>query len=240
MFITFEGIKGAGKSLQASLLCVKLNEVYPYREVLYFSEPKGTALGQHVRSIKKDPEVELSPLQELLITAAARSSAADEEILPALLRGAIVISDQFIDSTIAYFIHGLGMPEEQVRSIAKASTGSLTPDLTLFLDIEPDVAHMRLHRHKGSYYSSNVPGKDLLRKVNTGFAKILAENTSDRFRVIDGESSVNEIGTIAFSEVAQALEKSSHMSIDAVAREAKAGSAVLEKAAQVEKEDSEE
>src|ERR671910_78877 len=97
LFVTFEGIDRSGKTTQAGLLVDALGE-----EALGVREPGGTAAGERVRELLKDPNVHLAPESEALLFAAARSELVAEVILPALQEGRVVVSDRFLDSSLAY------------------------------------------------------------------------------------------------------------------------------------------
>jgi len=238
MFITLEGIKGAGKSLQANLLWVKLTEQFPDREILYFKEPKGTALGEHVEAARKDPRVKLSVTSDLLITAAARTALIEEKILPALNRGAIVICDKFLDSVIAYYQYGMNQDSTLINAVTKSGAlpHTTTPNTTFLLKIDPEVAHARLQRHRSTGAYGDIPTTDLLRKVHTGFDRIITENNSDRFIIIDAEDNVENISEIIFEQTLQRLSKAEGMDLNKECREAKMGSEELNAIMQAERE----
>ena len=96
LFVTFEGIDRSGKTTQARLLCEALGDA-----ALGVREPGGTAAGERVRAILKDQSVSLSPETEALLFAAARAELVSEVILPALAEGRVVVSDRFLDSSLA-------------------------------------------------------------------------------------------------------------------------------------------
>src|SRR4051795_9594468 len=97
LFVTFEGIDRSGKTTQTRLLCEALGD-----DALGVREPGGTEAGERIREILKDPAVELSPRAEALLFAAARAELVDEFILPALEEGITLVSDRFLNSSLAY------------------------------------------------------------------------------------------------------------------------------------------
>jgi dTMP kinase len=134
LFITFEGPEGSGKSTQIGLLATALGEA---RHVLVTREPGGTRIGNAIRSLVLDPtHTEMSPRAETLLFNAARAQIVDEIIRPALERGEIVLCDRYADSTLAYQGFGHGQPLAPLRQLAAYATAELTPDLTIFLDID--------------------------------------------------------------------------------------------------------
>lgn len=140
MFITLEGGEGVGKTTQQALLAERLQrEGYA---CVSTREPGGTALGRALREIllHGDP---LTPLAELLLYAADRAEHVNKVIAPALAVGQVVICDRFTDSTLAYQGYGRGLNLEQIRQLNHLATGGLQPQLTLWLDLAPEVGLAR-------------------------------------------------------------------------------------------------
>jgi dTMP kinase len=134
LFVTFEGPDGAGKSTQVSLTASRLENAGC--QIVVTREPGGTPLGERVRSVLLDPgESPMVPRAEALLMTAARAQHVSEVIEPALNRGAIVLCDRFVDSTLAYQGAGRGLPIEELRSLQTFAIDALQPDLTILLDI---------------------------------------------------------------------------------------------------------
>lgn len=133
IFVTIEGIEGAGKSTLAKALAAKLNEVG--REVVITREPGGTAVGDAIRQLLLESSGELCDRAELLLFEAARAQHVDYLIAPAIKRGAVVICDRFTDSTLAYQNGARGLDSTTVAQLNKFATNSLQPDLTILLDL---------------------------------------------------------------------------------------------------------
>ncbi|MFC8303801.1 dTMP kinase [Specibacter sp. NPDC057265] len=147
LFIAFEGGDGAGKSTQAGLLSQALSDAG--RTVVRTREPGGTPVGEKLRSlVLEHGQGEIDAKTEALIFAAARAAHASQVIAPALLRGDIVISDRYADSSIAYQGTGRGLGTDAVASLNDWATSSLWPDLTVLLDVAP--AEGRLRRTAGA------------------------------------------------------------------------------------------
>jgi dTMP kinase len=142
LFVTFEGIDRSGKTTQARLLCEALGDA-----AIGVREPGGTDAGERVRAILKDPSVPLSPETEALLFAAARAELVAERILPALAEGRIVVSDRFLDSSLAYQGGARGLGIEDVERVNRFATRALRPDLTFLLEISAAEAAARAGEH---------------------------------------------------------------------------------------------
>ncbi len=147
MFITFEGPEGCGKSTQSKRLKTYLEG--KGLRVLATFEPGGTQVGKEIRSILLKPESVLDETTEVYLFAADRSEHVSKIIKPALKEGKIVISDRYVDSTLAYQIGGRKLPEDLVRYLNMISSKGLMPDLTILLDVSPDVGLKRA-RQRGA------------------------------------------------------------------------------------------
>jgi dTMP kinase len=142
LFVTFEGIDRSGKTTQARLLCEALGDA-----AVGVREPGGTDAGERVRAILKDPSVPLSPETEALLFAAARAELVAERILPALAEGRIVVSDRFLDSSLAYQGGARGLGIDDVERVNRFATRALRPDLTFLLEVSPAEAAARAAEH---------------------------------------------------------------------------------------------
>lgn len=137
LFIVFEGGDGVGKSTQAKLLADWVAE--QGREVVLTFEPGDTTAGATLRRIVLDPATgDLAPQAEALIYAADKAQHVHEVVLPALRRGAVVISDRYVDSMLAYQGAGRVLSADRVEQVARWATQDLLPDLTVLLDLDPE------------------------------------------------------------------------------------------------------
>jgi dTMP kinase len=138
LFVTFEGIDRSGKTTQARMLTDALGE-----RALPVREPGGTRIGELLRSLLKDPTLEMSLRTEALMFAAARAQLIEDVIEPALGQGRVVISDRFLDSSLAYQGAARGLGVADVAAINDFATGGVKPHLTFLLAIDADAAVAR-------------------------------------------------------------------------------------------------
>jgi dTMP kinase len=141
MFVSFEGLDGSGKTTQAELLAAHLTE--QGHEVVLTREPGGTPLGEAIRALLLDGP-EMTPWAEAALFAAARGELVERVIRPALDRGAIVVCDRYLDSSLAYQGIARGLGVERVLELNAVVSGDLVPDRTFLLDIDPVEAIERL------------------------------------------------------------------------------------------------
>jgi dTMP kinase len=184
-FVTIEGIEGSGKSTQARRLTEFLR-ARTHREVVATREPGGTDVTQRIRSLLADPSAALDPRAELFLFLADRSHHVATVIGPALARGAIVVSDRYSDSTLAYQGYARGHDLELLRDLNAWASYGATPDLTLWIDCDVELGLARANKRAGG------PGDrfeaEPLRfheKVRRGFAEIAAAEPQRVVR-IDG------------------------------------------------------
>jgi dTMP kinase len=192
-FITFEGIDGSGKSTQLRMLASELR--LRGFQVLPTCEPGGTPLGRRLREAFLETEETVSPLAELLLFAADRAQHVDFLVKPALKEGKIVISDRYSDATYAYQGAGRGFPELTVSQIIQLATSGLKPDLTVFFDLPIEKALLRTGNRTDAGEKKNRMDKETAEfyaHVRDGYLKIAA-NEPERFLIIDGDGSINEV-----------------------------------------------
>ena len=144
LFITFEGVEGAGKSSRCRTLMNRLKQLG--LKVLHTREPGGPEASERIREVLLDPGLEVTPLTELMLYLASRASNVDLVVRPALKEGVSVICERFSDATYAYQIGGRGLPEQAVRQADRLATGGLRPDLVILLDLDPVEGFRRLGR----------------------------------------------------------------------------------------------
>jgi dTMP kinase len=191
LFVTFEGIDRSGKTTQARLLCDALGD-----DALGVREPGGTEAGERVRSILKDPAVPLAPETEALLFAAARAELVSAVILPALAEGRVVVSDRFLDSSLAYQGGARGLGIEDVEAVNRFATRSLRPDVTFLLEIRPAEAALRT----GESDRFEGEGSPLQEAVLAAYERLI-ELDPGRWRRIDATRSPEEVHAEVLAEV---------------------------------------
>ena len=194
-FVAFEGGEGAGKSTQVRLLAEAL--AAQGLEVVTTREPGGTPSGAAIRSILLDPATQLSPRAEALLYAADRAHHVATVIRPALERGAVVITDRYVDSSLAYQGAGRTLAQSEVANISAWATEGLVPDFTVLLDLDPEVGLARA----GDPDRLEAEPLDFHRRVRAGFLD-LARAEPHRYAVVAAERSPEAV----FDDVRTAVD----------------------------------
>ncbi len=176
LFISFEGVDGAGKSTQVKLLKTALENLG--NTVCITREPGGDRVGETVRSLLLHEEMYLHT--ELLLFLAARAQNTEMVIRPALVRGEFVISDRYIDSSVAYQGYARGLDPSVVEAMNRFATNSLLPDITILLDVDPEIG---LNRQQARNRMEEE-GIQFLAKAREGFLAIASKYPS-RIRIIN-------------------------------------------------------
>jgi dTMP kinase len=184
LFITFEGVEGAGKTTQIALL--KLFMERSGHSVRLTREPGGDAVAEAVRTLVLHTDI--TPRSELLLFLASRAQNVERVIRPALASGESVICDRFIDSSIAYQGYGRGIGRDTVAVLNEFATSNLVPDLTVLLDLDPTVGLSRASDHNRMEAESIA----FHQRVREGFLRE-AENSMERFCVLDARQNQDEI-----------------------------------------------
>jgi dTMP kinase len=190
IFITFEGIDGSGKSTQARRLAETLQA--EGRDVVLTREPGGSAGAEEIRKLvlEGDPD-RWSAETEILLFTAARRDHLERTILPALAKGQVVICDRFADSTRMYQGLSRGDLRKVVDQLHSLMIGR-EPDVTILIDMDPDTGLTRALGRQGTEERFEDFGPELQRQMRAGFLA-LADEFSDRFRIIDGGRDMDSI-----------------------------------------------
>lgn len=188
-FITFEGGEGAGKSTQARLLAQHLRgQGCP---LVLSREPAGTDLGRWLVGLLEEKGPPLEPMAELLLFEAARAQHVAEVIRPALERGDTVICDRYTDSTLAYQGYGRGLDLSLIRTLNNAASGGLTPDITILLDVSPQVGLARKDQERITD-RIGAEAVEFHSRVREGYLAIAREE-GQRFLVLDASLAEKEL-----------------------------------------------
>lgn len=188
LFLCFEGGEGAGKSTQSKLLRDWL--VAAGHEVVLTFEPGDTEVGRKVREIVLSPETgHLADETEALLYAADKAEHLDKVVRPALGAGAVVITDRYVDSTLAYQGAGRAVPPDELEQIARWATGDLRPHLTVLLDLEPSAGLTRFAER------DRIEGEPLEfhQRVRAAFLALAARDP-EHYLVLDAR---DDVGTVA-------------------------------------------
>ncbi len=186
MFVSFEGLDGSGKTTQAELLRARLEG--DGEEVVATREPGGTELGERIRELVLHGG-HVAPWAEALLYAASRAQHVEQVIRPALDRGATVICDRYVDSSVAYQGVARGLGLDAVLALNLAAVGELMPDRTFLLLLDPADVPARLRR---DHDRLEREGDDFRARVDAGYRE-LASRFPKRIVVLDGERPAEEL-----------------------------------------------
>jgi dTMP kinase len=186
LFVVFEGGEGAGKSTQAVKLAAWLR-VEEGRDCVLTREPGATQVGARIRGILLDKSSDgLAPRAEALLYAADRAHHVGSVIRPALARGEVVISDRYIDSSLAYQGAGRALPVDEIGWLSEWATGGLVPDLVVLLDVDPATGLARVSE-RGEADRLEAEAVTFHQRVRQGFLD-LAEANPHRYLVLDART----------------------------------------------------
>jgi dTMP kinase len=197
LFLSFEGVEGSGKTTQLARIARRL--AGSGREVVATREPGGTALGARLRTVLLERDgAPISPQVELLLYVADRSQHLAEVIAPALLRGAVVLCDRFLDATVAYQGYGRGLGATAVLALHQESPLDLRPDRTILLDLKPSHGLTRARARDRARGTDLTEGRfeseatAFHHAVRNGYLA-LAKANPGRIRVVDAVGTEDEV-----------------------------------------------
>lgn len=203
MFITFEGIDGCGKSTQAKLLEERLRAAFPANTIVFVRDPGNTGISESIRALILDNKhTAMTARTELLLYSAARAQLVDTVIAPALQSGAIVVSDRFTDSTVAYQSFGRGLPLEDIRRANAVATGGIMPHLTFFLDVP--LAHAKERCASKNADRLENAGDEFFERVIAGYQQFAAQEV-ERVKRLDATLAVEVLHEQIWSLVSSAF-----------------------------------
>ena len=192
ILISLEGPDGAGKTTVLKEILPEIKKMK--RDIISTREPGGVRLAEEIRQLILDPKnTEIDSKTEMLLFAAARRLHMQEKMLPALKAGKVVIVDRFIDSSVAYQGYGRELGVEVVDWLNNFATDGLEPDLTLYFDIDTDVALDRIMSNRADEVNRlDLERAEMHRKVRQGYLKMV-EKEPQRFVTIDASQSVEKV-----------------------------------------------
>jgi dTMP kinase len=198
LFLAFEGGEGAGKSTQLRVLADELGS--RGYEVVLTHEPGDTPVGLRLRELLLDPDTTVTAQTEALLYAADRAEHVANVIVPRLASGAIVISDRYLDSSIAYQGYARGLDIDVITRTSLWATGGLLPDLTLLLDLEPEVGLRRARGRSGRLDRLEAEALDFHTRVREGFLT-LAGAAPSRYAVVDARLAPDRVADAVLAAV---------------------------------------
>ena len=209
-FISLEGIEGAGKSTVISSVAEFARS--KGKEVVLTRNPGGTRIGHQLRAILLNPEhTEISNMCELMIYTADRAQHVSEVVEPALARGAVVICDRFLHSTVAYQGYGRGLNIETINTLNNLAVGQFKPDMVLLLDLDPEVGLNRARIRAQAATNGDSEWTrfeneklEFHRKLRFGFLE-LAKDPANKFTVIDASKDIETVTAAARYAVAKII-----------------------------------
>ena len=206
LFVSIEGFDGVGKTTQANLLNEYLKN--EGTKSILVREPGGTSVAEKIREILI-ADSELSPITELLLFESARSDLVNKLIREKLENDFIVITDRYLDSTLAYQGYGRNIDKSIINELNKFSTENLYPDITFLLDLKVEEANKRTKKRKDTSNKDQILKFEneeniFHQKIRDGFLKI-AKNNKDRINIIDASLDQKEILKLIIEKVLRKL-----------------------------------
>ncbi|MFA6861683.1 MAG: dTMP kinase [Bacilli bacterium] len=204
IFITFEGCDGCGKTTVISLVSKRLEELkVPF---LVTREPGGSKIAEQIRNIILDKKnTEEDPRTEALLYAASRRQHLVDVVLPALNKGELVLSDRYIDSSLAYQGYARNIGIEEVKSINDFAIDGLMPDFTFFLDLTPEEGLKRIQSRKRDSDRLDAEKLAFHKRVYEGY-QIIIKNDPKRFIMIDARQTPEEETEEIVSAILKAIK----------------------------------
>lgn len=203
VFISFEGLEGSGKSTVMAAVERALRA--EGNEVVVTREPGGTPAGDAARDILLHAhDLAIGPLAELMLMNASRAQLVEDVIRPALERGAVVLCDRYVHSSLAYQGYGRGLPQDVVRAVCDAATGRLMPDLTLLIDISYETSRARISARGRVHDRMEQEEEAFHRRIREGYLEIAKHD--ERVVRIDGERAPEQVADAALAALSAVVD----------------------------------
>ena len=199
VFVVFEGVEGSGKTTQSRVLERRIASAGG--DVTLVHEPGGTPTAERIRQLLKEDD-QVDPIAELLLFSAARASLVPSVVLPALERGATVVCDRYIYSTLAYQGFGRGLELDTVRELNDLATGGLVPDLVVLLDLAPEQGLDRIAERPLDRIEREAA--EFHRRVREGYLG-LARTEANRWLVLDATLPAGDLSEAVWTPVSEML-----------------------------------
>lgn len=200
-FITIEGIDGSGKSTVIKYINNYLGKLG--YNIILTREPGGTEISENIREIIVNKKIDIKT--EALLFAASRREHVVNKIIPALKDNKIIISDRFLDSSIAYQVYGRGLKREDILYINNFAIDGLTPDFTIYLDVDIDVASTRL-KNRLENNSLDNENKKFYDNVKKGYSE-LSKKYSNRICVVDANKDQEYVKKVVIKKMQEKFKE---------------------------------
>ncbi|PNZ26969.1 thymidylate kinase [Staphylococcus petrasii] len=201
-FITFEGPEGSGKTTVLKRVAEKLAQKY---DVIATREPGGVPTGEEIRKVVLEGD-KMDIRTEAMLFAASRREHLVEKVIPALSEDKIVLCDRYIDSSLAYQGYARGIGIEEVKKLNDFAINGLYPDVTIYLDITPEVGRNRILQNQRDQNRLDKEDMAFHEKVIEGYHQVIDESPN-RFKVVDATQSIEEVVTETYEIILNYLKK---------------------------------
>ncbi|MDL0437285.1 MULTISPECIES: dTMP kinase [unclassified Niallia] len=206
IFITMEGPEGAGKTTILEMLYKHYKD--KGIKIVKTREPGGIRIAEKIREIILNPDhTEMDGKTEALLYAAARRQHLVEKVIPALAEGSIVLSDRFIDSSLAYQGYARGIGIEEIWKINEFAIGGVMPDLTLYFDLDPELGLARINKsNEREINRLDLEQLDFHKRVQAGYYKVI-EKFPERLHKLEASQSIEDVFEQAQQAINQVLNR---------------------------------
>ncbi|MCE4051842.1 MULTISPECIES: dTMP kinase [Bacillaceae] len=206
IFITMEGPEGAGKTTILEMLYKHYKD--KGIKIVKTREPGGIRIAEKIREIILNPDhTEMDGRTEALLYAAARRQHLVEKVIPALAEGSIVLSDRFIDSSLAYQGYARGIGIEEIWKINEFAIGGVMPDLTLYFDLDPELGLARINKsNEREINRLDLEQLDFHKRVQAGYYKVI-EKFPERLHKLEASQSIEDVFEQAQQAINQVLNR---------------------------------